>query len=65
MIYLWSRLDCRESIVKQSGTKRFELFLQAVFDTLLYQLNDGFTRIANIQKMEAEKTNGKPTLFII
>jgi ubiquitin-protein ligase len=54
LLYLWARLDCRESIVGLVGTKRFELFLQAIFDTLLYLLNDCFTRIANIQKMEID-----------
>ena len=56
--FLWSRADCRESILQQTHTKKFELFLGAIFDTLLYQVNDSLSRILNIHKIEAEKENG-------
>ena len=55
---LWGRMDCRESIVHQTGSKRFEDFLSAIFDTLLYQVNDSLLRITNIYKLEKEKENG-------
>ncbi len=65
LTFLWSRMDCRESIIQQTGTKRFELFLGAIFDTLLYQLNDSLLRITNIHKIEAEKENGTITIISI
>lgn len=55
--FLWSRADCRESIVQLTGSKKFEQFLGAIFDTLLYQLNDSLLRITNIHRIEAEKEN--------
>ncbi len=33
----------------------FQSFLGAVFDTLLYQLNDAFSRLVNVKKAEAAK----------
>ena len=35
-----------------------QLFLGAVFDTLLYQLNDGLSRLAIVRKYESEKDGG-------
>lgn len=56
---LWARGDCRESILRECGSKKFQLFLGAVFDTLLYQLNDGLSRLAIVRKYESEKDGGQ------
>ncbi|XP_065914560.1 ubiquitin conjugation factor E4 A-like [Dysidea avara] len=49
---LWRRADCRASILKQCRSKRFQSFLGAVFDTLLYQLTDSLHRLGNVKKIE-------------
>lgn len=56
-------MSCRESIIQQAGTQKFSSFLGAIFDTLLYQLNDSMTRITNVHRMELEKENGKITMY--
>ena len=59
LLHLWSRVDCRESIIAQTGSRQFESFLGAIWDTLLYTLNDGLLRITNIHRMELAKDNCK------
>ena len=63
LLYLWGRIDCRESILRYATSRRFVLFLGAIFDTLLYQLNDSLTRLMNIHKMEQEKESGELRLL--
>ena len=57
-------MSCRESIIQQAGTQKFSSFLGAIFDTLLYQLNDSMTRITNVHRMELEKENSKITVYM-
>ena len=58
-------MSCRESIIQQAGTQKFSSFLGAIFDTLLYQLNDSMTRITNVHRMELEKENGKIAMYSV
>lgn len=64
LLHLWTQMSCRESIIQQAGTQKFSSFLGAIFDTLLYQLNDSMTRITNVHRMELEKENGKITMYM-
>ncbi|XP_076441977.1 uncharacterized protein LOC143280995 isoform X2 [Babylonia areolata] len=54
---LWSRNDCRASIVSQCGTDMFQNFLDSILDTLLYMLHDSLSRLANVKKIETLKAN--------
>lgn len=54
---LWSRIDCRASIIKQCGTELFQNFLDSILDTLLYMLHDSLSRLANVKKIETLKEN--------
>ena len=55
LLRLWLREDCRQSILKSSGGPKFLAFLGAIFDTLLYQLNDGLSRLINVRQYELAK----------
>ncbi|KAL8576659.1 hypothetical protein ACOMHN_025134 [Nucella lapillus] len=54
---LWSRQDCRGSIINQCGTEMFQNFLDSILDTLLYMLHDSLSRLANVKKIETLKAN--------
>ena len=55
LLRLWLREDCRQSILKECGGPKFQPFLGAIFDTLLYQLNDGLSRLVNVRQHEIAK----------
>ena len=55
LLRLWLREDCRQSILKACGGPKFQAFLGAIFDTLLYQLNDGLSRLVNVRQHEVAK----------
>ena len=55
LLRLWQREDCRQSILKVCGGHKFQAFLGAIFDTLLYQLNDGLSRLVNVRHYEIAK----------
>ena len=52
---LWQREPCRQSILRECGGAKFQAFLGAIFDTLLYQLNDGLSRLVNVRQHEIAK----------
>ena len=52
---LWQREACRQSILRECGGAKFQAFLGAIFDTLLYQLNDGLSRLVNVRQYEIAK----------
>lgn len=54
---LWSRMDCRASILHQCGSDLFQSFLDSILDTLLYVLHDSLSRLANVKKTETLKAN--------
>ncbi|XP_070185437.1 uncharacterized protein [Littorina saxatilis] len=54
---LWSRSDCRASILDQCGTELFQKFLDSILDTLLYMFHDSLSRLANVKKVETLKAN--------
>ncbi|KAK7466645.1 hypothetical protein BaRGS_00037253, partial [Batillaria attramentaria] len=54
---LWSRTDCRASILTQCGSDLFQSFLDSILDTLLYVLHDSLSRLANVKKIETLKAN--------
>lgn len=64
LLHLWHQANCRESIIQQAGTEKFSSFLGAIFDTLLYQLNDSLLRITNVHRLELEKDNSKLDIFV-
>ena len=55
LLRLWQREDCRQSILAACGGNKFQVFLGAIFDTLLYQLNDGLSRLVNVRQQEVAK----------
>ena len=55
MLRLWQREDCRQSILEACGGPKFQAFLGAIYDTLLYQLNDGLSRLVNVRQQEVAK----------
>eukprot|EP00117_Sycon_ciliatum_P046288 scpid21219/ scgid2547/ Ubiquitin conjugation factor E4 B; Ubiquitin fusion degradation protein 2; Ufd2a len=57
--HMWSRNDCRSSVIAQVGTPRFERFLNATLDTLLYQMNDALRRVANVRQIQLAKDDEK------
>jgi hypothetical protein len=59
LLRLWQRGDCRQSILGACGGPKFQAFLGAIFDTLLYQLNDGLSRLVNVRQYETAKDKGQ------
>jgi hypothetical protein len=59
LLRLWQREDCRQSILKACGGPKFQAFLGAIYDTLLYQLNDGLSRLVNVRQQEVAKDKGQ------
>ena len=55
LLRLWQREDCRQSILRACGGPKFQAFLGAIYDTLLYQLNDGLSRLVNVRQQEVAK----------
>ncbi|XP_078607185.1 uncharacterized protein LOC144879516 isoform X2 [Branchiostoma floridae x Branchiostoma japonicum] len=52
---LWQWQDCRASVLNMCGTDKFQAFLGAILDTLLYQLHDSLARLANVRKIQKAK----------
>ena len=55
LLRLWQREDCRQSILGACGGAKFQAFLGAIYDSLLYQLNDGLSRLVHVRQHEAAK----------
>lgn len=59
LLRLWARPGCRDSIIRECGTPKFQSFLGAILDTLLYQLNDALSRLVNVKTCEVAKDGGE------
>lgn len=56
---LWARQGCKESILRECGKQKFQSFLGAILDTLLYQLGDALSRLVNVKSCEVAKEGGQ------
>jgi hypothetical protein len=52
---LWSRGDCRGSILRECGTSRFQAFLHSLLDMLSYCLHESLCRLRDVGTFEKRK----------